>query len=158
MSSEIKAMTLEDMKMMRVTAQVMSAYFQKNPIPARALPQMVESVYGALNSLTAPEAPAKKAPVPAVPVGKSIGADYLICLEDGKRFRSLRRHLKVAYNLTPEEYRAKWGLGPDYPMVAPATASRRSALARSMGLGTQKTAHARARREPALGKDARVSG
>ena len=158
MSTEIKSTTHEEMKMMRVTAQVMSAYFQKNPIPARALPQMMESVYGALNGLTVPDAMAKKAPTPAVPVGKSIGADYLICLEDGKRFRSLRRHLKVAYNLTPEEYRAKWGLAPDYPMVAPAYASRRSALARSMGLGTQKIANSRVRHEPNTGKEARING
>ena len=105
-----------------LTADIVSAYLSNNPTPVAAG-----------RSEPAPE-PAR----PAVPVKKSIHPDYLVCLEDGKRFKSLRRHLRTQYNMTPEQYRDKWNLPPDYPMVAPNYAVTRSQLAKKMGLGQQR--------------------
>lgn len=104
------------------------------------LPKIIASVHSTLNELVPGSAPAvnELPKEPAVPIKKSISAEYLVCLEDGKKFKSLKRHLRAAYNLTPDQYREKWGLKPDYPMVAPAYAERRSALAKSIGLGQQR--------------------
>jgi predicted transcriptional regulator len=121
-----------------LTTDVVSAYVAKNSVSASALPEIISSVYAALTALSAP-APASEAvkPVPAVPIKKSVTPDYLISLEDGKRYKSLKRHLS-GHGLTPAEYRAKWGLAQDYPMVAPNYAATRSALAKSMGLGRKR--------------------
>ena len=122
-----------------LTANIVSAYLSNNPTPASEIPNLIGQIHAALlrvsngRSETPPE-PAK----PAVSVKKSIHADYLVCLEDGKRFKSLRRHLRTQYNMTPEQYRDKWGLPPDYPMVAPNYAVARSQLAKKMGLGQQR--------------------
>jgi predicted transcriptional regulator len=122
-----------------LTADIVSAYLSNNPTPPGEIPNLISQVHAALQRVatgrvdTAPE-PAR----PAVPVKKSIHSDYLICLEDGKRFKSLRRHLRTQYNMTPEQYRDKWGLPPDYPMVAPNYAVTRSQLAKKMGLGQQR--------------------
>ena len=123
-----------------LTRDIVSAYVSHNIVPASELTGLIHDVHGALGSLMghAVEAP-KEEQKPAVPPKKSITPDYLICLEDGKRFKSLKRHLKTHYNLSPEQYREKWGLPADYPMVAPDYAKARSRLAKEMGLGQRRT-------------------
>ena len=122
-----------------LTANIVSAYVSNNPTPASDIPALIGQIHAALLRVSGgrtelPLEPAK----PAVPVKKSMTADYLICLEDGKRFKSLKRHLRTQYGMTPEQYRDKWGLAPDYPMVAPNYAVARSQLAKKMGLGQQR--------------------
>ena len=123
-------------KLVELSASVVGAYVSHNALSASDLPKLIAQVHQALIALGGP-APAEAAPElkPAVPVKKSITPDYLICLEDGKKFKSLKRHLRTKYNMSPEEYRAKWGLPKDYPMVAPNYAKARSDLAKQMGLG-----------------------
>ena len=122
-----------------LTASSVSAYVGNNPIPAAEIPALINVVHGALLRVSAGRAEAPPEPAkPAVSVKKSITADYLVCLEDGKRFKSLKRHLRTQYTMTPEQYRDKWGLPPDYPMVAPNYAVARSQLAKKMGLGQQQ--------------------
>lgn len=122
-----------------LTADIVSAYVSHNVIPASELPTLINDIHGALGTLVGrpPEAP-KEEQKPAVPPKKSITPDYLICLEDGKRFKSLKRHLKTHYDLSPDQYREKWGLPSDYPMVAPSYAEARSRLAKEMGLGQRR--------------------
>ena len=122
-----------------LAADIVSAYVSNNSVPAGDLPALISDVHAALSKVgTAPlEVPAE-APKPAVPVKKSVTPDYIICLEDGKKFKSLKRHLRTQYNMTPEQYREKWGLPADYPMVAPNYAKARSELAKEMGLGQQR--------------------
>ena len=122
-----------------LTANIVSAYVSNNPTPASDIPALIGQIHAALLRVSSgrtelPLEPAK----PAVPVKKSMTADYLICLEDGKRFKSLKRHLRTQYSMTPEQYRDKWSLPPDYPMVAPNYAVARSQLAKKMGLGQQR--------------------
>jgi predicted transcriptional regulator len=122
-----------------LTANIVSAYVSNNPTSASDIPALIGQIHAALLRVSTgrtelPLEPAK----PAVPVKKSMTADYLICLEDGKRFKSLKRHLRTQYGMTPEQYRDKWGLAPDYPMVAPNYAVARSQLAKKMGLGQQR--------------------
>lgn len=127
-------------------AEIVSAYVSNNSLPASDLPALLESVHAALVRLaTGQIAAAESAPSkePAVPIKKSITPDYIICLEDGKKFKSLKRHLRTAYSMTPEDYRAKWGLASDYPMVAPNYARARSELAMQMGLGQKRKGPAR---------------
>ena len=122
-----------------LTANIVSAYVSNNPTPASDIPALINQVHAALVRVSTgrPEASAEPAK-PAVPVKKSMTGEYLICLEDGKRFKSLKRHLRTQYNMTPEQYREKWGLPADYPMVAPNYAIARSQLAKKMGLGQQR--------------------
>ena len=122
-----------------LTANIVSAYLSNNPTPASEIPNLISQIHAALLrvSIGRPEAPAEPAK-PAVSLKKSINPDYLVCLEDGKRFKSLKRHLRSQYNMTPEQYRDKWGLPADYPMVAPNYAVARSQLAKKMGLGQQR--------------------
>jgi predicted transcriptional regulator len=122
-----------------LTANIVSAYLSNNPTPASEIANLISQVHSALLRVSsgrteAPLEPSK----PAVSVKKSVAPDYLVCLEDGKRFKSLKRHLRTQYNMTPEQYREKWGLPPDYPMVAPNYAVARSQLAKKMGLGQQR--------------------
>jgi len=122
-----------------LTADIVAAYVGNNAVPANELPSLIHDVYKALSS--AVENAKEKEPVelkPAVSVRRSIQPDYIICLEDGKKFKSLKRHLRTHYDITPEEYREKWGLAPDYPMVAPNYAKARSELAKKMGLGQRR--------------------
>ncbi|ABQ35162.1 MAG: MucR family transcriptional regulator [Bradyrhizobium sp.] len=122
-----------------LTADIVSAYLSNNPTPAAEIPSLISQVHAALTRVAAGRSePAPEPARPAVPVKKSIHPDYLVCLEDGKRFKSLRRHLRTQYNMTPEQYRDKWNLPPDYPMVAPNYAVTRSQLAKKMGLGQQR--------------------
>ncbi|WP_029352224.1 MucR family transcriptional regulator [Bosea sp. 117] len=122
-----------------LTADVVAAFVGNNSVPASELPDLIAKVHGALLNLANP-APAVTEEVlkPAVSVKKSVTPEYIICLEDGLKFKSLKRHLRTKYNMTPEEYRAKWGLPNDYPMVAPSYAAARSNLAKKMGLGQQR--------------------
>ena len=122
-----------------LTTTIVSAYVSNNPMPASELPALISQIHAALQRISTGRAELPLEPAkPAVPVKKSMTADYLICLEDGKRFKSLKRHLRTQYSMTPEQYRDKWGLPPDYPMVAPNYAVARSQLAKKMGLGQQR--------------------
>jgi predicted transcriptional regulator len=122
-----------------LTANIVSAYVSNNPTPASDIPALIGQIHAALLRVSTGRAELPLEPAkPAVPVKKSMTADYLICLEDGKRFKSLKRHLRTQYSMTPEQYRDKWGLPPDYPMVAPNYAVARSQLAKKMGLGQQR--------------------
>jgi predicted transcriptional regulator len=119
-----------------LTAQIVSAHVSNNSVTPDALPALIQDVYRTLAGVgREPAAPDKLQP--AVPVKKSVFPDYLICLEDGKKLKMLKRHLKTAYNMTPEQYRERWSLPPDYPMVAPSYARHRSTLAKKIGLGTK---------------------
>jgi predicted transcriptional regulator len=124
-----------------LAAEIVSAYVANNTVPAGDLPNLIHEVHAALTrvggGVVVVEAKAEPAR-PAVSIKKSIGADYIICLEDGKKFKSLKRHLRTSYNLSPEQYREKWGLPSDYPMVAPNYAEARSRLAKEMGLGQKR--------------------
>ena len=119
-----------------LTAQIVTAYVSSHDVAAETLPDLVRSVHGAIADAGAPAEPEKQ--VPAVPPRKSVFPDYIICLEDGKKLKLLRRHLKTAYNMTPQEYRERWGLPPEYPMVAPNYANHRSKLAKQIGLGKER--------------------
>jgi predicted transcriptional regulator len=122
-----------------LTANIVSAYVGNNATPASELPALISQIHSALVRVSAGHTEVVVEPVkPAVPVKKSMTSDYLVCLEDGKKFKSLKRHLRTQYNMTPEQYREKWGLPPDYPMVAPNYAVARSQLAKKMGLGQQR--------------------
>jgi predicted transcriptional regulator len=114
---------------------IVSAYVSNNTITMAELPGLIRSVHAALQTLSGPSAAEPEPLRPAVPVKKSIFKDYLICLEDGLKFKSLKRHLRSKYGLSPDEYRHKWGLPADYPMVAPGYSEKRSKLAKKMGLG-----------------------
>ena len=121
------------------TAEIVSAYVSRNSVPAEHLVSLINDVHTAVVRVsTAAAAPMAEAPRPAVSPKKSITDEFLVCLEDGRPFKSLKRHLRARYNMSPEEYRAKWGLPPDYPMVAPSYAKARSMLAKEMGLGQQR--------------------
>ncbi|KPF62970.1 MucR family transcriptional regulator [Bosea sp. AAP35] len=127
--------------MVKRAADIVSAYVSNNSVTPLELPGIIASVFAALTLLGSEPPAAPVAPlVPAVPIRKSVTPDAIICLEDGKSFKSLKRHLRSAYDLSPEQYRTKWGLPSDYPMVAPAYAEARSALAKSMGLGRKAAA------------------
>jgi predicted transcriptional regulator len=119
-----------------LTAQIVSAHVSNNAVTPDSLPSLIQEVYKTLAGV-GKEPAAPERPQPAVPVKKSVMQDHIICLEDGKKLKMLKRHLKTAYNMTPEQYRERWGLGPDYPMVAPNYAKHRSSLAKKIGLGTK---------------------
>jgi predicted transcriptional regulator len=122
-----------------LAADIVSAYVSNNSVPANELPALINDVHNALQRVTTGQAPVvSETPKPAVPTKKSITNDYIVCLEDGKKFKSLKRHLRTQYNMSPEEYREKWALPADYPMVAPNYAKARSQLAKQMGLGQQR--------------------
>ena len=127
-----ESFTNEDL--LAFTTEIVSAHVSNNEISAADLPKLVQDVYRALAGIIAPE-PEVEQLQPAVPVKKSVFPDYIVCLEDGKKLKMLKRHLKTAYNMTPEEYRTRWNLPADYTMVAPNYAERRSGLAKKIGLG-----------------------
>ena len=123
-------------ELLRMTADVVAAYVSNNTLPTAQLAEVINAVYNSLKALEGQEAePAPEPLKPAVAIRKSITPDYLVCLEDGKKLKMLKRHLRSTYNMTPDEYRTKWGLGPDYPMVAPNYAEQRSEFAKKIGLG-----------------------
>ncbi|HEX2114093.1 MAG TPA: MucR family transcriptional regulator [Alphaproteobacteria bacterium] len=119
-----------------LTAEIVAAHVSNNTVPLSELPALIQQVFQTLSAIgTGDEQPPR--PEPAVPIKKSVMPDYIVCLEDGKKLKMLKRHLKTAYNMTPEKYRERWGLPSDYPMVAPNYAKQRSQLARELGLGTK---------------------
>jgi predicted transcriptional regulator len=122
-----------------LTAQIVAAHVSNNPVAPEGLPGLIQDVYRTLNGIgrDTPPPPVVEKPLPAVPIKKSVFSEYLVCLEDGKHLKMLKRHLATAYHMTPEQYREKWGLSPDYPMVAPNYAKHRSSLAKKIGLGTK---------------------
>jgi predicted transcriptional regulator len=130
-----------------LTAQIVAAHVANNPVSPDALPSLIQEVYRTLAGV-GKEAVQPERPQPAVPVKKSVFADHIVCLEDGKKLKMLKRHLKTAYNMTPEQYRERWGLAPDYPMVSPNYAKHRSSLAKKSGLGTKPRSEGR-RQAPA---------
>ncbi len=123
--------------LLALTTEIVAAHVSNNTVALGDLPQLINQVYNSLANIgVAPAAPAVR-PQPAVSVKKSVQPDYIVCLEDGKKLKMLKRHLKTAYNMSPEAYRERWGLPPDYPMVAPNYARQRSHLAKEIGLGTR---------------------
>ncbi len=128
-----------DPALIDLAAEIVSAYVSNNSVPSGELPSLIAEVHRALSSTQQGVVKPEPEPLrPAVNPKKSVFPDYIVCLEDGKKFKSLKRHLRTHYDLSPEEYREKWGLAPDYPMVAPNYAAARSALAKKMGLGQQR--------------------
>ncbi|MCA0423469.1 MAG: MucR family transcriptional regulator [Proteobacteria bacterium] len=122
-----------------LAADIVSAYVSNNSVPASDLPSLIAEIHTALTRLNGPVVEEPSEPQkPAISVKKSIAPDFIVCLEDGKKFKSLKRHLRTQYNMSPEQYREKWGLPADYPMVAPNYAAARSRLAKEMGLGQQR--------------------
>lgn len=131
--------TLTSENYIELAADIVSAFVSNNSVPASELPSLINDVHAALHRVTVGAVePAVEPPKPAVPAKKSITNEFIICLEDGRKFKSLKRHLRTQYNMSPDEYREKWGLAPDYPMVAPNYAKARSNLAKQMGLGQQR--------------------
>jgi predicted transcriptional regulator len=124
---------------MQLTANIVSAYVSNNTVASAEIPNLIAQVYSALMRISSGQTAPPAEPIkPAVAVKRSVTPEYIVCLEDGKKFKSLKRHLRTQYGITPEQYREKWGLPPDYPMVAPNYAAARSQLAKQMGLGQQR--------------------
>ncbi len=137
MSSE-RSSALND-NLLRLTGEIVAAFVANNPVDSHAIPLLIRQVYETLQTLGQPAAAAQgpQASNPAVPIKRSVTPDYIICLEDGKKLKMLKRHLKTAYDMSPDDYRERWGLPSDYPMVAPNYAKQRSRLAKDIGLGTK---------------------
>ena len=127
-------------ELLALTAEIVSAHVTNNSVGQGDMPELIQQVYSKLTELASGEDAASIELTPAVPIRKSVTDDYIICLEDGKKLKMLKRHLMTAYGMTPEEYRAKWGLKPDYPMVAPNYAAKRQELAKKIGLGRKPVA------------------
>ena len=128
-------------ELLALSTEIVAAFVGNHPVAAGDLPALIKSVFGSLSS--AGQAEVTKAPealTPAVPIKRSVGTDYIVCLEDGKKLKMLKRHLATRYNMTPDDYRRRWGLPADYPMVAPAYAEQRSSLAKKIGLGRKPAA------------------
>jgi len=125
-----------DSGLLGLTAQIVSAHLSHNSVSVDAVPALIQEVYRTLTNIDREPTPPDR-PEPAVPIKKSVFQDYIVCLEDGKKLKMLKRHLKTAYDMTPDQYRERWGLAPDYPMVAPSYAQHRSSLAKKIGLGTK---------------------
>ena len=121
-------------ELLKLTAEIVAAHVSNNTMSSAELPQLISQVHASLSD-TGRTISTEERPAPAVPIKKSVLPDHIICLEDGKKLKMLKRHLKTSYDLTPEQYRERWGLPTDYPMVAPNYAKRRSALAKEIGLG-----------------------
>lgn len=122
--------------LLALTTDIVAAHVANNTVAVHDLPQLIQQVYLSLANIGNVPAPAPPRPQPAVPIRRSVHPDYIVCLEDGKKLKMLKRHLKTAYDMTPEAYRERWGLAADYPMVAPNYARQRSRLAKEIGLGT----------------------
>ena len=126
-------------ELLALTTDIVSSHVSNNTVQGSELPQLIQQVFGALATAgSAGALGASPRPQPAVPIKKSVRPDFIVCLEDGKKLKMLKRHIKTRYNMTPEEYRERWGLPSDYPMVAPNYAKQRSELAKKIGLGTKR--------------------
>jgi len=121
-----------------LTAEIVSAYVSNNSVAASDIPALINQVHAALSRVSNGISDGAESPKPAISLKRSVTPEYIVCLEDGKKFKSLKRHLRTQYDMTPEQYREKWNLPPDYPMVAPNYAAARSELAKQMGLGQQR--------------------
>lgn len=128
----------DNIELLALTTDIVASHVANNTVPVSELPQLIQQVYATLADVGATAGAAPERPQPAVAIRKSLTPDHIICLEDGKKLKMLKRHLKTRYNLTPEEYRERWGLPADYPMVAPNYASQRRELAKKIGLGTKR--------------------
>lgn len=135
MSTEAEADGATEQELLRLGVEIVAAYVGRNSLPPEAVPDLLRTVHGALKSLTSAPPVTDERSKPAVPISKSVQHDYIVCLEDGKRLKMLKRYLRSRYDMSPDDYRRRWGLPPDYPMVAPAYAARRSDFARQIGLG-----------------------
>jgi len=124
-------------ELLALTSEIVASYVSNNTVNAAEIPNVIEQVYKTLSNLGAEGGGHSDRPQPAVPIKKSVTPDFIICLEDGKKLKMLKRHLKTAYGMSPQQYRERWGLPADYPMVAPNYAARRSKLAKDIGLGTK---------------------
>ena len=127
-------------ELLGLTSEIVAAHVSNNTVAVTDLPDLIERVYKTLANVGSEQEPRADRPVPAVPVKQSVTPDYIICLEDGKKLKMLKRHLRTVYGLSPDEYRAKWGLPTDYPMVAPNYSKQRSAFAKKIGLGRSDAA------------------
>lgn len=137
--SDENTKTIEDKEVLRMAVDIVSAYVGNNSVTPDQVPNVISSVFNSLSSLDGKESSGNGEPLkPAISVRRSINPDYIVCLEDGKKLKMLKRHLRAAYNMTPDEYRAKWSLPADYPMVAPNYATQRSEFAKKIGLGRKK--------------------
>jgi predicted transcriptional regulator len=144
-NSEGQSLRSDDI--LKLATEIVAAYVSNNPIPASELPAMIKSVHSTLGGLGGvAQSEIQTSQKPAVPVKRSVNPDYIICLEDGKKLKMLKRYLRSNYNMTPEEYRAKWGLPADYPMVAPNYAAQRSEFAKKIGLGRTASSSSRRRK------------
>ncbi|RED51494.1 MucR family transcriptional regulator [Aestuariispira insulae] len=135
--SEAPEKEISPAEVLELTSDIVSAHVSNNTVNVADLPGLIEQVYKTLSNVGRADEPQTDKPVPAVSVRRSVTPDYIVCLEDGKKLKMLKRHLKTAYDMTPEEYRERWGLPSDYPMVAPNYAKQRSRLAKEIGLGTK---------------------
>lgn len=135
MANEAEADMTSEQDLLRLGVEIVAAYVGRNSVAPEAVPDLLRTVHGALRGLTDAPAAADERPKPAVPISKSIQHDFIVCLEDGKKLKMLKRYLRSRYDMSPDDYRRRWGLPPDYPMVAPAYAARRSDFARQIGLG-----------------------
>ncbi|MFQ6017554.1 MAG: MucR family transcriptional regulator [Kiloniellaceae bacterium] len=133
--SEQATEKLSSAELLRITADVVAAYVRNNSLATKDLAGVISAVHGSLTSLNDDGKAQPEPQKPVVPIRKSVTPDYIICLEDGRKLKMLKRHLRTSYDMTPDQYRAKWQLGPDYPMVAPNYAKRRSEFAKKIGLG-----------------------
>jgi len=124
--------------LLTLTADIVAAHVSNNSVAVNDLPTLIQNVHAALNGISGKASAPEPKPEPKVPIRSSVKPDYIVCLEDGKRLKMLKRHLMTHYNLTPDQYRQKWGLAADYPMVAPNYAEQRRTLAKSIGLGTKR--------------------
>ena len=136
---------IDNAEIMELTAEIIASYVSNNVVASADLPGVIQDVYKTMVTLGTQSAQPER-PKPAVSVKKSITPDYIVCLEDGKKLKMLKRHLKTSYNMSPEEYRERWGLSADYPMVAPNYAKHRSSLAKKIGLGTKPRIGGRAKK------------
>lgn len=128
--------TLSNEELMRMTSEIVASFVSNNPVTTEGLPEVIRSVYKTVSGLAGGvETRVEERPKPAIPVNKSVTNDYIVCLEDGKKLKMLKRYLRSRYDMSPDEYRRRWGLGADYPMVAPSYTERRSEFAKKIGLG-----------------------
>ena len=145
--------------LLELTAQIVAAQVSRGSVDAGTLPALIRQVYDALaNAGVPPQEPEPERPQPAVPIKRSVFPDYIVCLEDGKKLKMLKRHLQSAYNMTPDQYRERWGLPSDYPLVAPNYAQRRSALAREIGLGRKISATGEGKKEGSRTRQSKKQG
>lgn len=150
MTDDSRQENIDSTELLRMTTEVVSAYLMNNTVAAAQIPEVINTVYESLTRLNTETVEPESEPIkPAVPVRRSVTPEYIICLEDGKRLKMLKRHLRTTYNMTPEEYRAKWGLPADYPMVAPNYAAQRSEFAKKIGLGKNAVKRGGRRRKQA---------